>query len=128
VTHFAPEIFKVYLQQIELYVSGQAWLSKKCQYQILQFFTEWFVLVPFRSFTTLMRWGQNSVKPQSTWALLKPHFESLVSNFVFPNLSFTSAMQELWQSDPVDYTRTSIGASPLFEFVLYRTPANTSSS
>lgn len=41
---FAPEIFKVYLHQIELFVSGQAWLSKKCQYQILQFFTEWFVL------------------------------------------------------------------------------------
>ncbi|KAF8257751.1 hypothetical protein EI94DRAFT_1817025 [Lactarius quietus] len=43
VTSFAPEIFKVYLQQIELYVSGQAWLSQKCQYQILQFFTEWFI-------------------------------------------------------------------------------------
>lgn len=89
VTSFAPEIFKVYLHQIELYVSGQAWLSKKCQYQILQFFTE-------------------CVKPQSTWLLLKPHFESLVSSFVFPNLSFTSARQELWQSDPIDYTRTSI--------------------
>jgi hypothetical protein len=47
VTSFAPEIFKVYLEQIELYVSGQAWLSKKCQYQILQFFTEWFVLLLF---------------------------------------------------------------------------------
>jgi len=46
VNAFAPEIFKVYLNQIELYVSGQAWLSKKCQYQILQFFTEWFVLYP----------------------------------------------------------------------------------
>ncbi|KAH9980072.1 ARM repeat-containing protein [Lactifluus volemus] len=89
VTSFAPEIFKVYLHQIELYVSAQAWLSKKCQYQILQFFTE-------------------CVKPQSTWVLLKPHFESLVSNFVFPNLSFTPARQELWQSDPIDYTRTSI--------------------
>jgi hypothetical protein len=43
-TAFAPEIMKVYLHQIELCVSGQAWLSKKCQYQILQFFTEWFVL------------------------------------------------------------------------------------
>jgi hypothetical protein len=41
VTNFAPEIFKVYLHQVELYVSGQAWLSKKCQYQIFQFFTEW---------------------------------------------------------------------------------------
>lgn len=43
VTTFAPEIFKIYLQQVELFVSGQAWLSKKCQYQILTFFTEWFV-------------------------------------------------------------------------------------
>ena len=41
VTNFAPEIFKVYLHQVELYISGQAWLSKKCQYQIFQFFTEW---------------------------------------------------------------------------------------
>jgi hypothetical protein len=41
VSTFAPEIFTVYLQQVELYVSGQAWLSKKCQYQIFQFFTEW---------------------------------------------------------------------------------------
>src|SRR5258708_264115 len=45
VTTFAPEIFKVYLRQVELYVSGQAWLSKKCQYQIFQFFTEWYTLV-----------------------------------------------------------------------------------
>lgn len=41
VTNFAPEIFKIYLQQMELYVSGQAWLSDKCQYQIMTFFTEW---------------------------------------------------------------------------------------
>lgn len=44
VTSFAPEIFKIYLQQVELYVSGQAWLSKKCQYQIFTFFTEWYIL------------------------------------------------------------------------------------
>lgn len=40
-TTFAPEIFKIYLQQVELFVSGQVWLSKKCQYQIFSFFTEW---------------------------------------------------------------------------------------
>ncbi|KAI0057803.1 ARM repeat-containing protein [Artomyces pyxidatus] len=89
VTTFAPEIFKVYLQQVELYVSGQSWLSRKCQYQVFQFFTE-------------------CVKPKSTWALLKPHFETLVSTFVFPNLSFTKTKKELWDSDPVDYVRTSI--------------------
>lgn len=43
VTAFAPEILKVYLQQTERYVSGQSWLSKKCQYLIFQFFTEWSV-------------------------------------------------------------------------------------
>ncbi|KAA1474736.1 ARM repeat-containing protein [Dentipellis sp. KUC8613] len=89
VTSFAPEIFKIYLQQVELFVSGQAWLSNKCQYQIFQFFSE-------------------CVKPKSTWALLKPHFETLVSSFVFPNLSFTAAKQELWDSDPIDYVRTAI--------------------
>lgn len=43
VTTFAPEIFKVYIHQVELFVSGQVWLSKKCQYHIFQFFTEWYV-------------------------------------------------------------------------------------
>ena len=43
VTTFAPEIFKVYLQQTQLFVSGQAWLSKKCQYRVFTFFTEWYV-------------------------------------------------------------------------------------
>ena len=43
VTHFAPEIFNVYLQQVELYVGGQSWISNKCQYHIFQFFAEWYV-------------------------------------------------------------------------------------
>ncbi|KAI0040287.1 ARM repeat-containing protein [Auriscalpium vulgare] len=98
VTSFAPEIFKVYLGQVDLYVSGQAWLSKKCQFQILSFFTE-------------------CVKPKSTWALLKPHFETLVAKFVFPNLSFTPAKQDLWDSDPVEYLRVSID-----EFEDYSSP------
>jgi hypothetical protein len=42
VSSFAPEIFKTYLQQVELFVSHQAWLSAKCQYQIFMFFTEWY--------------------------------------------------------------------------------------
>lgn len=43
VTMFAPEILRIYLDQVQLFVSGQAWLSKKCQFQIFQFFTEWCV-------------------------------------------------------------------------------------
>ena len=43
VTQFAPEIFKVYLHQVELYISGQAWLSQKCQFSIFYFFNDWYV-------------------------------------------------------------------------------------
>jgi hypothetical protein len=41
VSSFAPEIFKTYLRQVELFVSNQQWLSKKAQYNIFSFFTEW---------------------------------------------------------------------------------------
>ena len=43
VVQFAPEIFKVYLQQVELLISGQAWLSQKCQFSIFYFFNDWCV-------------------------------------------------------------------------------------
>ncbi|KAG1732292.1 armadillo-type protein [Suillus lakei] len=89
VTTFAPEIFKVYLHQVELYVSGQVWLGKKCQYQIFQFFTE-------------------CIKPKSTWILLKPHVDSLVANFAFPQLTFNASKQAMWEADPVEYVRASV--------------------
>ncbi|PPQ78743.1 hypothetical protein CVT25_010746 [Psilocybe cyanescens] len=95
---FAPEILKIYFQQVELYVSNQEWLSSKCQYQIFQFFTE-------------------CVKPKSTWVQLKPHFDSLVSNFVFPQLSFNEQRRALWESDPVDYVRVSVD-----EYETFTTP------
>lgn len=54
-----------------------------------------------------------SVKPKSTWIQLKPHFETLVSSFVFPQLTFNEHRQEMWESDPIDYIRTSIGSCAL---------------
>ncbi|KDR83035.1 hypothetical protein GALMADRAFT_238799 [Galerina marginata CBS 339.88] len=95
---FAPEILKIYLQQVDLYVTNQEWLSSKCQYQIFQFFTE-------------------CVKPKSTWVQLKPHFDSLVSNFVFPQLSFTEHRRALWENDPIDYVRVSLD-----EYETFTTP------
>ncbi|EKM79672.1 hypothetical protein AGABI1DRAFT_74786 [Agaricus bisporus var. burnettii JB137-S8] len=103
-TVFAPEILTIYLQQVELYVQNQAWLSKKCQYQIFHFFTE-------------------CVKPKSTWAQLKPHFETLVSTFVFPQLTFNSMRQELWEHDPVDYVRMAVD-----EYENFSTPVSAATS
>ncbi|EJD50497.1 ARM repeat-containing protein [Auricularia subglabra TFB-10046 SS5] len=89
VSAFAPEIFKMYLNQVELFVSGQEWISRKCQCAILSYFGE-------------------CVKPKSTWLLLKPHFMTLVSSFIFPHLCFTEQHRELWTSDPIEYARMSI--------------------
>jgi len=40
---FAPEIFKMYLAQVELYISNQAWLSKKCLNLVFSYFGSWCV-------------------------------------------------------------------------------------
>ncbi|KDQ62833.1 hypothetical protein JAAARDRAFT_30743 [Jaapia argillacea MUCL 33604] len=104
VDSFAPEIFKIYLHQIELFVGGQSWLSQKCQYQIFSFLTE-------------------CIKPKSTWKLLKPHFETLISSFVFPQLSFNSTKQQLWETDPVDYVRRSVD-----EYENFDTPVSAATS
>lgn len=42
--HFAPEIFKAYLKQVELYIGAQAWLSRRCVKLTIDFLDEWFVL------------------------------------------------------------------------------------
>ena len=41
--------------------------------------------------------------------MLKPHFEELVTSYVFPQLSFTPDRQEQWNTDPVEYIRNVIG-------------------
>ena len=42
--------------------------------------------------------------------MLKPHFETLVSTYVFPQLCFNAAKQEQWETDPIEYLRISVGA------------------
>jgi hypothetical protein len=81
-----------------------------------------------------------SVKPASTWALLKPQYHSLVVSYVYPQLCFTSARAELWQSDPVEYLRAALGTYLVFlwqgshqvgqkdEYDHYATPAAAATS
>ncbi|CAE6534492.1 unnamed protein product [Rhizoctonia solani] len=95
---FAPEILNTYLQQVELNVSGGSWLSKRVTYLIIQFF-------------------QQSAKAKTTWQVLKPHIQGLVSSFVFPLLVFTNEKAEAWSADPAEYVRFDIA-----EFEDYGTP------
>ncbi|KAG9003232.1 hypothetical protein FRB94_007759 [Tulasnella sp. JGI-2019a] len=98
VTAFAPEIFKQYLQQIELYIGGQAWMSNKCLNLVFNFFG-------------------SCIKPKATWALLKPHAQTLVSRLAFPQLRFDAEKAELFENDPVEYVRFAIS-----EFEDYNSP------
>ena len=50
--------------------------------------------------------------------MLKPHFETLVSTFVFPQMSFNPIKQELWETDPVDYVRISVGMLSFVHFLV----------
>lgn len=89
VTSFAPEIFKVYLQQVESYIKSDQWISAKCKSAIIRFFS-------------------SCVKPKATWAFLKPHVDTLVSTFIFPELKFNQDLREMWQSDTLEYIRRSV--------------------
>ncbi|KAG9098720.1 hypothetical protein FRC06_006040 [Ceratobasidium sp. 370] len=106
-TSFAPEILNTYLRQVEFNVSGGVWLSKRVTYFIIQFF-------------------QQSAKTKTTWQVLKPHIQGLVSSFVFPLLVFTDEKAEAWAADPAEYVRFDIAGFVLkkriAEFEDYGTP------
>jgi importin-7 len=84
INHFAPEILKVYLQQIEKWVAQTTWMSKGCLYSTLSFLDE-------------------CVKPKATWTHLKPHMETLTSHLLFPVLCQSDEDLELFSEEPAEY-------------------------
>lgn len=81
---FAPEILKVYLQQIEKWVGKSVWLSKSALSQTLTYLDE-------------------CVKPKVMWTHLQPHSENLVSHLVFPVLCLSEEDLELFENEPSEY-------------------------
>ncbi|KAI9681816.1 MAG: hypothetical protein M1829_000561 [Trizodia sp. TS-e1964] len=84
IAEFAPEILRVYLQQVEKWVAKTAWLSRPCL-----------------SFT--MAFLEECIKPKSTWNHLKPHIDTLVKHLLFPVLCQSDEDIELFESDPSEY-------------------------
>jgi len=84
ITHFAPEILKGYLQEIEKWVGGNHWLSK-----------------PSLSYTLIFL--EECVKPKVMWDNLKPHMDSLIKHLIFPVLCQTDEDLELFTDNPPDY-------------------------
>ena len=86
---YAPEILKVYLQQIENWAGQSTWLSKAALSQIISYLDE-------------------CVRPKVTWALLRPHIESLISHFIFPVLCQSDEDLELFDEDPSEYLQRKL--------------------
>lgn len=84
IANFAPEILKIYLQQVEKWVGKQVWLSKASLYYTLNFLDE-------------------CIKPKSMWTLLKPHTDNLISHLIFPVLCQSDEDIELFEDEPQEY-------------------------
>ncbi|KAI9022225.1 armadillo-type protein [Phycomyces nitens] len=89
VTNFAPNILQTYLKQIEGWIKKEIWIATKCLGLIASFFDD-------------------SVKHKITWQIIKPHTETLVAHFIFPQLCFSAEDEELWSDDPVEYVHKKV--------------------
>ncbi|RKP13872.1 armadillo-type protein [Piptocephalis cylindrospora] len=93
-THIAPSVLETYVGLIE----SRVWLSARCNCLLSLFLGD-------------------AIKYGDTWALLKPHTMTLVSNLIHPRLSHSARDAALWAEDPIDYVHKRI--DPLEDF---RTP------
>jgi hypothetical protein len=93
--NFAPNILQAYLGQIELWIKKEIWIPSKCLALTSSFFAD-------------------CVKNKGTWSLLKPHVETLVAHFIFPQLCFSEEDQDLWDEDPVEFVHKKV--DPLEDF------------
>ncbi|KAI1361218.1 importin-beta domain-containing protein [Xylaria arbuscula] len=80
----APEILKHYLSEIEKWVSKTTWLSKPCLSYTLVFLDE-------------------CCRPKSTWNLMKPHLNNLITHLVFPVLCLSQEDVEKFEEEPEEY-------------------------
>ncbi|KAI8394007.1 armadillo-type protein [Radiomyces spectabilis] len=95
VNNFAPNILRTYLRQVDAWVKKEIWIPSKCLALIAAFFTD-------------------SIKHKITWQILKPHVESLVAHFIYPQLCFSAEDEALWNEDPVEYVHKK--GDPLEDF------------
>ncbi|KAI9483976.1 MAG: armadillo-type protein [Benjaminiella poitrasii] len=95
IANFAPNILQTYLQQIEGWIKKEHWLSNKCLALSAAFFDD-------------------CIKHKITWAIVKPHTDTLIAHFLFPLLCFSPEDERLWMENPVEYVHKRV--DPLEDF------------
>ncbi|ODV83793.1 hypothetical protein CANARDRAFT_9353 [[Candida] arabinofermentans NRRL YB-2248] len=81
---FVPEILKVYFMKLEQWKNGEAWISDASIFHLISFLE------------------QGIVQKQS-WALIKPHALTLVSEVAFPLLCPSEDTLDMFENDPNQY-------------------------
>lgn len=81
---FIPQVLSNFLQIIEQWCSNTRWLCSQALYYIAEFLS-------------------HCVTQKSTWALIKPYYETLLSHFIFPLLCPTDDILETFDEEPQEY-------------------------
>lgn len=89
INHFVPEILKSYFEQIQAWVEKKVYISGACMYNMLSFF-------------------DRCVTNKSTWEMIKPHIDTLVSHVIFPLLIPTDDDLDMIEEDPEEYIHRRI--------------------
>ncbi|KAI5962725.1 NMD5 [Candida theae] len=84
ITEFIPRFIEQFLAIIEEYCHGKRWLGLTALYQILEFLS-------------------HCIVEQTTWKLIKPYFETLVTHLVYPVIVPTDQVLEIYDEDPQEY-------------------------
>lgn len=82
--NIAPEILKVYLQEIEKWVAKTIWLSRPCLSYTIVFLDE-------------------CVRPKDMWTHLRPHVTNLVTHFIFPVMCLSEEDVERFDDEPEEF-------------------------
>ncbi|KAL6949711.1 hypothetical protein ACO0QE_000367 [Hanseniaspora vineae] len=81
---FMPHLLELFFQQLEQWGAKTLWLADEPLYLIIKFIEE-------------------CVHSKSAWAILNPHFQTLLQHVVAPILKPTEETLEIFESDPQEY-------------------------
>ncbi|RCK59282.1 Nonsense-mediated mRNA decay protein 5 [Candida viswanathii] len=81
---FIPHFITQFLTIIEEFCQGKRWLSTTSIYQLLEFLS-------------------HCIVEKSTWSLIKPYFETLITHLVYPIICPDDASLEIFDEDPQEY-------------------------
>ncbi|OAA63316.1 nonsense-mediated mRNA decay protein [Niveomyces insectorum RCEF 264] len=87
----APEILKVYLQQIEKWVAKQIWLSRTCLSYTVVFLEE-------------------CIRPKEMWPHLQPHLPNLLTHLLFPLLCLSEEDIASFTDEPDEYLHRKLNS------------------